>query len=151
MTIFKQITCKNKKNNGFTLLELMIVMALMGIIILVGFPNFQSLRQDQTLYSEASKIKSDLRYMQQIAFDTQNTYVMTYGANSYTLELSSSPNTLLKSENLEGNVKFQESGTLRIGGDGIPAGDSFPVIITLVKNNLTVNINIFSGGKIEIL
>lgn len=151
MTILQQITCKNKKNNGFTLLELMIVMALIGIIILVGFPNFQSLRHDQTLYSEATKIKSDLRYMQQIAFDTQNTYKMTYETDSYTLELNSSPYTLLKSENLEGNVKFQDSGIIRIGGDGIPIGDSFPVTITLFKNNLTVNINILSGGKIEIL
>lgn len=151
MTILKQITCENKKNNGFTLLELMIVMALIGIILLIGFPTFQSLRQDQTLYSEATKIKSDLRYMQQIAFDTQNTYKMTYGTDSYTLELNSSPNTLLKSEKLEGSVKFQDSGILRIGGDGIPTGDSFPVTITLVKNNLTVNINIFAGGKIEIV
>lgn len=142
--------CKINKNYGFTLLEIMIVVAILGLLSLIAFPRFTSLRLDQTLYSEATKVKSDLRYMQQIAFDTQNTCTMTYGAKDYTLRLSSSPDNL-KSASLENAVVFQGSGSVSIGRDGIPTEASFPVTITLTKNGSTVAIKIYAGGKIEIL
>lgn len=142
---------KTKKDSGFTLLEIMIVIAIIGVLSLIAFPKFTSLRQDQTLNSEATKIKTDLRYMQQIAFDTQNTCTMTYGGKSYTLRLSSSPEDL-KSVSLENAVTFQGSGTVSIGKDGIPPTEtSYPVTITLSKGDSTVSIKIDAGGKIEIL
>ncbi|HHV63658.1 MAG TPA: prepilin-type N-terminal cleavage/methylation domain-containing protein [Peptococcaceae bacterium] len=141
---------KIKEIRGFTLLEIMIVISVLGIIMLIAFPNFRSLRIDQALYTEATKIKSDFRYLQQIAFDTQNTCQMIYGENNYTLKLTSSPD-ILKNENLENNVRFLNSGTITIGGDGLPKGTSFPLTLTLVKDNIKTEIKIHSGGKIEIL
>jgi prepilin-type N-terminal cleavage/methylation domain-containing protein len=135
------------KDDGFTLLELMIVIGLIGLLTLIAFPNFRSVRDDQTLYSEAEKVESDLRYMQEIAFDTQNTCTMTYGANSYQIQLNAST---LKSESLDNNVWFQGSGSIQMGENGLPAGASFPVTITLIKNDLKVNIQISAGGKIEL-
>ncbi len=44
----------NKKKKGFTLIELIIVLAVMAIIALIAIPNFAAVRQN-------SKVKADLQ------------------------------------------------------------------------------------------
>jgi len=54
----------NKKQNGFTVLELMVVMGIMVMMLLLTIPNFQSFDKNQVLETEADKLFSVLRQAQ---------------------------------------------------------------------------------------
>lgn len=56
-------------NEGFTLIELMIVIAVVGILTVVTVPNYQSLRDQYRLESSANHVLLRLRHAQQIAMD----------------------------------------------------------------------------------
>ena len=51
---------RNKKKKGFTLIELVIVLAVLAIIALIAIPNFNKVRED-------SRIKADARSLDSIA------------------------------------------------------------------------------------
>lgn len=144
----------SNKNKGFTLLELMIVIGLIGLLAIIAFPKFQSIRADQALQSEAQKIRTELRYMQQLAFDTKNNCTMTYGSDGSTAYNISLNGKEIKSGRLESNVFFTNTNpeTVTMDKNGVPSGESldFPVIITLSKGNLTTRIEIQAGGEINI-
>lgn len=71
------------KNKGFTLIEMMIVVAIIGILALVISPNFNSSREQFTLYTTARSCVSDLRYTQQLSMDTKVQHGMYFTQNGY--------------------------------------------------------------------
>lgn len=70
---------------GFTLIELMTVMAIIGIVILITVPNFYNYVSRQRLESAALQIASDIRYLQQIALAEQSAsyYIVFYTKYEY--------------------------------------------------------------------
>ncbi|MDY6825208.1 MAG: GspH/FimT family pseudopilin [Thermodesulfobacteriota bacterium] len=65
-----------KPQAGFTIIELMVVIAIMGIAAAVATPNFIEWRQNQQLASTARSIYARLQSAKSIAVD-QNCYVYT--------------------------------------------------------------------------
>lgn len=51
----------NKKQYAFTLVELLVVVAVAGVVITIGFPSFSTLVQTQKLKAMASTLSIDLR------------------------------------------------------------------------------------------
>lgn len=49
---------------GFTLVELMVVITIIGILVTVGFASYHSFRQSQTLKAVAADLKNNLRFVQ---------------------------------------------------------------------------------------
>lgn len=52
-----------QKNAGFTLLEMMIVVAIMGILAAIAVPSFQDMLERNRLKQGAEALKSDLQWM----------------------------------------------------------------------------------------
>lgn len=50
------------KNNGFTLLELMLVVGILAILIMVAVPSFKWMTQKVTIASNVNTFLSDMRY-----------------------------------------------------------------------------------------
>jgi len=72
--------CKCRKANGFTLMELLIVMAIIAILMLIAIPTVGSLKKKA---NDMSAVKS-LQTIQQ----AEETYDSTYGANGFSCSLS---------------------------------------------------------------
>jgi len=61
-----------KQSLGFTLLELMIVVALMGIVASIAVPSFQDTLERNYLKEAAESFKSDLMFIRTEAIKTSN-------------------------------------------------------------------------------
>ncbi|MFA5125138.1 MAG: GspH/FimT family pseudopilin [Patescibacteria group bacterium] len=97
---------------GFSLLELVVVIALLGIITGVGLPYYQSFTVSLQLQGAARDLTSDLRYAQQQAVTTQANYRLVFDINQnlYTVE-NDSTGLLIKSRIIKSPI-ILESTTL---------------------------------------
>jgi len=57
----------SRDRSGFTLLEIMIVMALVGVLLAATIPNFSKIIPEMKVDKAASKLAADLRMAQQRA------------------------------------------------------------------------------------
>lgn len=65
------------KELGFTLIELMLVLAVIGIISMVSVPKYQGVKENYRLESAAQVVVGQLRYAKQLAMDRRKeTYVI---------------------------------------------------------------------------
>ncbi|MBU1043032.1 MAG: prepilin-type N-terminal cleavage/methylation domain-containing protein [Candidatus Omnitrophica bacterium] len=69
-------------NSGFSLIELLIVISIIGILTLLGIPLFRDFIQFSSLKSDAWKLVSDLRSYRQLAIIEHNNYSFVFDLNS---------------------------------------------------------------------
>lgn len=76
-------SCQNQKQtSGFTLIEIMIVLAIIGIIAVVGVPKFQAVQTQYRLEASAQAIIAELKYAKQLAKDTRRPTYVVLNTNS---------------------------------------------------------------------
>ncbi len=81
-----------KKEHGFTLIELVMVMVIIGIMSAIIIPKVDNLNSSIRLRSVAGKLKDDLKYIQHYAVSRHDTtwLVVNSGDNSYGIYSGSS-------------------------------------------------------------
>ncbi|MDP2663903.1 MAG: GspH/FimT family pseudopilin [bacterium] len=65
-----------KKQSGLTLAELLIVIFIIGVLALIGYPAFKNFQPSIQLRSAARDLIGDLRYVQQLAITEQLEYCL---------------------------------------------------------------------------
>lgn len=66
---------------GFTLIELMIVIALMAILAAIAFPNFREFMVQRRLNGAARQVMSDLMHARMQAVSQNNRFSVTFPSN----------------------------------------------------------------------
>lgn len=147
-SIRKIKSCQN--NKGFTLMELMIVIAIIGVIVLVAYPNFKGSKQDSALYGEARKVMTDIRYTQQLASNVRQQCSLNFSSTGYSIQYNG---TTDKSVTFENSVAYISGGSITVNISGIITGYD-PVlgqIITFRKGtNSNVYLKIDNAGRVSI-
>ena len=78
-----------RNQSGFTLLELMMAIGIIGIIMAGVVPNIISWRNNAKLSAGARQIYSDLQGAKKVAIKTNTIATVDFGASAYTLSLPS--------------------------------------------------------------
>lgn len=116
-----------KTAQGYTLIELLIVMVLIGILVTIGLTTFQSYAQQQSLISVVRMIQTDLRLTQGLAVagnkpsqcvNQANPNDPNYTLNSYSLLVTSSSSYSVEANCIVGGA----NSVVIIKSVSIPAG-----------------------------
>src|SRR3989338_9342393 len=129
-----------EKNLGFTLIEIIMVLAIIGLIALVSLPVYQKIKPGLTLNSQAIDIVSDLRYAQQLSVTEQINYSVVFdqALNKYTIVNTASGATL-KSQNIKPIISINSitgltanTATFNVTGAALESGN---IILTSFNGN----------------
>jgi type II secretion system protein H len=79
---------KIKSSRGFTLIEMIIVLAIVGIALSIAVPNFNAYRHNTNLKEAARDISSDISLYKQRAVSENRGYKINFSAlaNTYTIQ-----------------------------------------------------------------
>lgn len=76
---------KMDAKRAFTLVELMIVIAIIGIVSAIAAPNFRTYMAERRLSGAARMVMSDLMAARQKAVTQNNRFSVTFSGNQYTI------------------------------------------------------------------
>jgi len=81
------------KRNGFTLVEMMIVIAIMGVLFAIAIPQWNRYEQNADLKTAARNIAADIADMRTRAITERLTYTMTFNTagNNYQIARLQNP------------------------------------------------------------
>jgi len=152
---------------GFTLIEVLISLTIIGLLFGFGFVSFRDYSRRQQLVSVARTIKGELRLVQSKASAGEKP-ASCNGANtlsSYSFQIINSisykvaanclaGNVDIKTENLPDGISMSPaSGTIsfKVLGQGtnITAGGSFVITFTQAGTNNTSLVTVTAGGEIK--
>ena len=102
------------KTQGFTLLELLIVIAFVAIIMAIGVPNFSKWKEKYEINGQAQKVYFDMMLARSTSVKNNNNVSVTFDVskNLYKVHDDTNNNSVedhgesIKSVNLENNVAF---------------------------------------------
>jgi len=77
----------SRKNSGFTLVEMMIVVAIMAILFAAAIPSLHKYRQNADLKAAAQNIAADIAVLKSRAMSDRLTYRMTFNTGTATYQI----------------------------------------------------------------
>lgn len=107
-----------KKTQGFTLVEIMIVVAIIGLLAAIGIPSFIKAREKSLANTKAANIKQVEGAIEQYAFENG----VTNGAT-------------VTWDNLDDYLKTADKNSYNVGGAALPASYTVSSSGTTVEYN----------------
>jgi len=81
------VRARNKPlQQGFTLLEIMVVMIIMAIVAAIGIPAFSSWREKQAVHNAAQSLLAHLKQARVLAVSENRSVSFTFTSTSYTFD-----------------------------------------------------------------
>ena len=157
-------------NSGYTLIELLVGLSVIGLIFSFGYVNFRDFSRRQALDSAARDLKGQLRFTQERALSGQKPPNSNCDSpnrlDGYNFNIASNSNYTVEAQCSGGvavirNINLSENVTISIPspnpilfkvlgqGNNIPDGTSITLTLTQVESGNTQDITIGSGGEIN--
>ncbi len=74
-----------KDKNGFTLMEMLLVLGLMILVITLAIPSIQSIEEDLLLYQTTMEVEGILKFARHLSVDESKTYRVDIKNNHITV------------------------------------------------------------------
>jgi type IV fimbrial biogenesis protein FimT len=152
-----------QKNTGMTLIEVMVVVAIIGIVVAIAVPSFSTMLENQRIKGAAEAMLTDLRWARAEAIKRNAPVRVTFatGSNwSYTIDTfpalttsdgilpktvngSDFPSTALETASFAGGVAYTTFDPVR--GTNLNNGTA-----TITSNNFSAGVKISTLGRVRI-
>lgn len=96
-----------RKNSGFTLLELIVVIAIVGILTAIAVPGFFAYLPNYRLNSAARDLYSNLHLAKMAAIKANGTCTVTYNAGQNTYTITGAMNKTIDLDEYGSGVRYQ--------------------------------------------
>ena len=70
--------CRFKSMRGFTLLELMMVMAITAILLVIAMPNLSKWKEEHEINGQAQKVYFDMKLARATSIQNNNNVLVTF-------------------------------------------------------------------------
>lgn len=157
-----------RRRDGYTLIEVLIVVAIMGLIFGIGFFSFRDYSKKKAVEAIARTLKSDLRLAQgqslagkkptdcTSSLDGYSFAVTTGTPSFYTVTaVCGNQNILIKTATLTSDMSLSVPSVNPIlfkplgQGTNIPSGSSVTITITQFISNFSQVVTVSSTGEIK--
>ena len=141
-----------RKDSGFTLIELMVVIAIIGVLCAIAIPNFLNWLPKHRVGSAARTVMSTLEFARINAIKTNADVTVNFGWANESLTVESG-GTTLRTRGLPAGVNLQDidlGDSVTFNGHGF-SDESGGVVVENTKNDtLRRIINLTLGGNASI-
>lgn len=156
-----------KKSSGYTLIEILVGLTIVGLIFTYGFVSFREFSRRQSLAGTARKLRGELRLAQELAFAGRKPsdpacnspnrltgYNFTVpSSTSYEIyAVCSGGNVLLKKVDLPGDVTISSTTSpvlFKVLGQGTNLSSDVTVTLTQVSTGSTTEVFISPTGEMR--
>lgn len=142
---------------GFTLVELVVVVAVIGILAILGFPYLISYLQAATAKAGAEELVAGLNQARQLAIASNQSMCVEVSANQFRYRLVSCTGTIWTGPgtDTQGWVKLQNNVSLTTNQNPVfswlgAANPGATLTVTTPTGNRSANVVVSASGRIRI-
>ena len=142
-----------RKDSGFTLIELMVVIAIIGVLCAIAIPNFLKWLPKQRVGSAARAVMSAVEFARSNAIKTNADVTLNFDFDNERLTVVTSGGTTLRTRQLPGDVDLQDIdlGTpVTFNGHGFSDESGGVVVENTKDDTISRIINLTLGGNASI-
>jgi type IV fimbrial biogenesis protein FimT len=136
---------------GFTVLELVVTIGILGMLFAIAVPSFQSLLPGLRLTAAARQVTAELQQARMKAVNQNTTFQVQFAAGAYSYVVQRCTPTCV---NETGNVLLPEGISVQVAATPqfLPRGTAnSPSTITLTNGTSTVQVQVLAVGRVKIL
>ncbi len=130
-------------SRGFTLIETMIIVAIVGVLAGLTLPGFANYLHKQKVIGARNELMADLQYARSLAIARRTTFRVEFQQDGYQIILPG-PDDIIRSNTAPAGVQFAAS----VDPNFYPWGLSDACNVQIHNFKLTSNVNLLPNGTV---
>jgi prepilin-type N-terminal cleavage/methylation domain-containing protein len=135
----------DQRRNGFSLIEMMVVVAVMSILFAIGFPAMSRLNRTMKLDGAARTLEGDIHNAVAIASAQRTTYQIVWLSTTSYAVRQASPVNVIQTRQMPPGVTIAASDTARFFAWGLAS----PVTVTVANTDGSKALRILANGRVQ--
>ena len=135
-----------RRNRGFTMIELLVIIAIAGILVAVAVPSFTESIARRRLEGVANELSADLKYTKSQAVSVNTTVSMITSAQGYTV---SNASTTFKTITLDSKITLTSPLTVTFDPYRHFANAAANITLTHTQTAAQLRVKVDAVGRIQ--
>ena len=135
-----------RNQRGFSLVEIMVILGIMGIVLAIAAPSFRGSMNRARFDRATSELQSDLRLALSTAKATGRAVMVDFTPNGYRLIDATDTTRVYRARNLDSDIRFNASGNPLV----FPWGMVQPANVNVTSSHRDKDFQILPTGRLEL-